>query len=224
MKSILTILRFQKAAPISGKGAAATPSKKPTSTATAATRRNVLPTATLIRVVRQVDRRARLKPTLTFYSRPQAIILLVAILMFRWRVSLNKGDDAKMDEKTNPANHIDNFLIRALTKNYYVFLHYWLLICPMQLACDWSSFGIPSITGVGDNRNLQTLGLYAITVKELGNGWAEHLCVTRFSIVSVCHSAGARSHEAGASRASRGLLDGHCHCNYYVHSGEWSAC
>lgn len=57
-----------------------------------------------------------------------------------------------------------DFLMRALTKNYYVFLHFWLLVCPMNLACDWSSFGIPNIESLRDPRNLETFALYASLV------------------------------------------------------------
>ncbi len=39
-------------------------------------------------------------------------MLVCIFAMYRWRVALNKGDEAKMDEKTNPANHIDSEGIR----------------------------------------------------------------------------------------------------------------
>ncbi|EGD76403.1 transmembrane and tetratricopeptide repeat containing 4 [Salpingoeca rosetta] len=85
-------------------------------------------------------------------------------VVYGWRVSLNSGDEVKVDEKTNPANHIDDWLLRALTKNYYVFLHAWLLLFPAELCCDWSSFGIPNITAVSDPRNVQTAAMYTTLV------------------------------------------------------------
>ena len=50
--------------------------------------------------------------------------------------------------------------LRWLTKNYYVFLHFWLLLVPMELCCDWSSYGIANIHGWDDPRNLSTLAMY----------------------------------------------------------------
>ena len=33
--------------------------------------------------------------------------MAVTTAVFAWRLSLNTGDDVKVDEKTNPANHIE---------------------------------------------------------------------------------------------------------------------
>eukprot|EP00730_Choanoeca_flexa_P015250 TRINITY_DN6961_c0_g1_i3.p1 TRINITY_DN6961_c0_g1~~TRINITY_DN6961_c0_g1_i3.p1 ORF type:complete len:622 (+),score=148.13 TRINITY_DN6961_c0_g1_i3:62-1927(+) len=93
-----------------------------------------------------------------------ALMLVITFSMYQWRVSLNKGDDVKNDEKTNPANHIDDFILRVLTKNYYVFLHFWLLVVPWDLCCDWSSFGIANIDTVTDYRNLSTLSMYSFLI------------------------------------------------------------
>ncbi|EDQ87493.1 uncharacterized protein MONBRDRAFT_27236 [Monosiga brevicollis MX1] len=92
------------------------------------------------------------------------VVLVLTVLLYQWRVSLNKGDDVKNDEKTNPANHIDDTLLRWLTKNYYVFLHFWLLLVPWDLCCDWSSFGIDNIAALSDHRNLSTAAMYLVLV------------------------------------------------------------
>lgn len=135
----------------------------------------------------------------------KVILAAVTIAVYGWRLTLNKGDDAKMDEKTNPANHIDgwfwrniflrcsakncsscalsatDFVLRVLTKNYYAFLHFWLLVCPMVLCCDWSSFGVPNITGWEDPRNLSTASLYASLVCAiLAHGLLFCQCVSRW--------------------------------------------
>lgn len=53
-----------------------------------------------------------------------------------------------------------------LTKNYYVFLHFWLLLVPVDLCCDWSSFGVANIDSLLDRRNLCTFAMYAFLVRE----------------------------------------------------------
>lgn len=57
-----------------------------------------------------------------------------------------------VDEKTNPATHIQDPYFRILTKSYYVVLHLWVLLFPFDLCCDWSSFGIPNIESFQDIR------------------------------------------------------------------------
>ena len=140
------------------------------------------------------------RPFLFIHMIPQKITLaVITVMVYGWRITLNKGDDAKMDEKTNPANHITGaapalsgpsfdrecrartklnagrpltgFLSRVLTKNYYAFLHFWLLVCPMVLCCDWSSFGVPNVDGLQDPRNLCTLTMYALLVGVQAAGW-----------------------------------------------------
>lgn len=37
----------------------------------------------------------------------QGLTIAFTAVIYQWRVSLNKGDVVKNDEKTNPANHID---------------------------------------------------------------------------------------------------------------------
>ena len=48
------------------------------------------------------------------------------------------SQDIVVDKKTNPGNHVESFVFRALTKNLYVALHAWLLAFPRTLCCDWS--------------------------------------------------------------------------------------
>ena len=82
-----------------------------------------------------------------------ALILIV-------RLSMNK-QSITVDAKTNPANHMTEFLPRAMTKNFYVALHAWLLIFPKSLCCDWSGSAIALVESVWDGRNLATAALYA---------------------------------------------------------------
>eukprot|EP00049_Salpingoeca_infusionum_P003068 m.63027 g.63027 ORF g.63027 m.63027 type:complete len:660 (+) comp11938_c0_seq1:228-2207(+) len=89
-----------------------------------------------------------------------AVMVVVTAMVYQMRVALNKGDDAKMDEKTNPANHIEDTLNRVLTKNHYAFIHFGLLVWPFSLCCDWSSFGVPNVEGLSDFRNLETAAMY----------------------------------------------------------------
>eukprot|EP00040_Diaphanoeca_grandis_P010659 m.54633 g.54633 ORF g.54633 m.54633 type:complete len:733 (-) comp21947_c0_seq1:71-2269(-) len=94
------------------------------------------------------------------------ILVYVAVVAYimKLRFALNKGDEVKVDVKTNPANHIEDFRFRALTKFYYCVLHFWLLVFPFDLCCDWSSFGIVSIESFTDPRNMASLICFVVVL------------------------------------------------------------
>jgi hypothetical protein len=57
-----------------------------------------------------------------------------------------------VDPKTNPANYIQNPVLRAATKLMYGALHAWLLIFPKTLCCDWSGDSVPVLSSLLDAR------------------------------------------------------------------------
>eukprot|EP00053_Salpingoeca_punica_P006232 m.59591 g.59591 ORF g.59591 m.59591 type:complete len:651 (+) comp13595_c0_seq2:136-2088(+) len=81
-----------------------------------------------------------------------AIVVLYLAVTYKWRVSLNNGQETLSDEKTNPSVYIKNYGHQLLTKHLYVSLHAWLLVWPVPLCCDWSSFGIANISSWLDPR------------------------------------------------------------------------
>ncbi|EGD78785.1 hypothetical protein PTSG_01761 [Salpingoeca rosetta] len=87
------------------------------------------------------------------------LLLVLSAIVMKYRVSLNKVH-IKVDEKTNPANHMESFVFRSLTKNLYVTLHAWLLIFPLWLCCDWSAGAVPSVTSASDPRIVYILLFY----------------------------------------------------------------
>ncbi len=108
-----------------------------------------------------------LTPALTFTQLQQGIAVAVLVVMYAWRVMLNRGDDARMDEKTNPANHIVHILPRWLTKSHYTALHTGLLLYPRDLACDWSSGAIDPVLSLADSRNIYSAAMYLSLVRGL---------------------------------------------------------
>eukprot|EP00041_Stephanoeca_diplocostata_P023952 m.598147 g.598147 ORF g.598147 m.598147 type:complete len:1012 (+) comp22420_c0_seq1:242-3277(+) len=81
------------------------------------------------------------------------------ILVLRLRMN---AQDIRTDAKTNPANHIEDFTSRALTKNLYVTLHAFLMLFPKDLCCDWSDSSIAVIDTVFDIRVYGILSLYGV--------------------------------------------------------------
>ena len=80
----------------------------------------------------------------------------LAILVLRLRMNTL---DIKVDQKTNPANHIADPTLRRLTKCLYASLHAWLLLFPKTLCCDWSAGAIETIESVEDPRNFGSAAL-----------------------------------------------------------------
>lgn len=72
------------------------------------------------------------------------------------------AQDIRTDAKTNPANHIEDFTSRALTKNLYVTLHAFLMLFPKDLCCDWSDSSIPVVDTVFDTRVYGIASLYLV--------------------------------------------------------------
>ena len=52
----------------------------------------------------------------------QALLVVFVAMAIQWRVAINKDDDVKVDEKTNPANHIQSQrAICLFSQSHYLF-------------------------------------------------------------------------------------------------------
>ncbi len=93
------------------------------------------------------------------FAHRQMLLWLGFAVIMGLRLSMN-AQEIIVDKKTNPGNHVEGFLNRALTKNYYVAMHAWLLLLPRTLCCDWSGGAIPVFSSPLDTRTLAVLALY----------------------------------------------------------------
>eukprot|EP00041_Stephanoeca_diplocostata_P010069 m.159586 g.159586 ORF g.159586 m.159586 type:complete len:553 (+) comp18007_c0_seq12:143-1801(+) len=65
-------------------------------------------------------------PTKYFDPIPRiAVYVFVVGCVVQQRLLMNGDETFTVDEKTNPANHIEDFKLRTLTKGFYVTLHGW---------------------------------------------------------------------------------------------------
>lgn len=92
------------------------------------------------------------------FAMRQLLLWTSFAVFMSFRLSMNSVH-IEVDAKTNPANHIEDFVNRGLTKALYCTLHAWLLIFPRFLSCDWAGSSIALVEGLADPRNLGTLAL-----------------------------------------------------------------
>uniref|UniRef100_F6XAQ8 dolichyl-phosphate-mannose--protein mannosyltransferase n=1 Tax=Ciona intestinalis TaxID=7719 RepID=F6XAQ8_CIOIN len=96
-----------------------------------------------------------------------AIIFLVSmILRLSLPVWLSGGGDISPGFSTsdNPAAASESFRCRALTFSYLMFFNVKMLLVPTTLSFDWSMGSIQLIEDWLDQRNLQTVTFYAISI------------------------------------------------------------
>jgi hypothetical protein len=86
------------------------------------------------------------------------LLAAVAIALLLWRIQLMAaGGGAPQPSSTqNPGWHAPTSTSKQLTLAYYVVMHFWLLLCPLTLCCDWSHDAIELITRADDPRNIAT--------------------------------------------------------------------
>ena len=126
----------------------------------------------------RLRRRGSAKDADGFAARTYVLGAFLFVLLLV-RLSIMKGDAVTFDWQTNPANHGDTFLTRAMSKAYYAALHFGLLAWPSTLSCDRSGHSIPLIESPLDIRNgaFVTLALISIAAAARSLARKHALCL-----------------------------------------------
>ena len=102
------------------------------------------------------------KAKTTFQQKRTLISLMMATLgLLVLRGRLMGFSPPKFAKADNPASASESLLTRTLTLAFLPAFNFWLMICPSQLAFDWSMDALPLITQLSDLRNLGSAIFYA---------------------------------------------------------------
>jgi hypothetical protein len=93
-------------------------------------------------------------------------IAAAALSLLYWRMQLMKegGGAPKPAQTQNPGWYAPTAMSKVLTLGHYACLHFWLLLCPLHLCCDWSHDAIHLVTDLQDPRNGATALLLLLLV------------------------------------------------------------
>ena len=87
-------------------------------------------------------------------------LTLMSLLMFR--IQMMQGSSLPVFTKfDNPASHAST-ISRYLTYSYLPCLNIWLLLCPLQLCCDWTMGSIPLLQSATDPRTLAIIAIVTL--------------------------------------------------------------
>lgn len=88
------------------------------------------------------------------------MLITGVLVLVGTRLILIGGGTPSFVDSDNPASFSPHFLTRLLTYTFLCPMNFWLLLCPSQLCFDWSMGSIPLVEGLGDQRNIVTLGFF----------------------------------------------------------------
>ena len=119
----------------------------------------------IIALFREVDKNTKVEDRLWDLVTSKVIIWLGFFIMFTSiRFLVLQGSMPTFKQADNPAAFAPTKYSRLMTKIYYWFQHYWLLLCPIQLAYDWAFGTIPLISDSSDTRINYIIGYVIINV------------------------------------------------------------